>query len=168
MQDLTPSSRPQAARQRVAIAMSVRAFVACLLIALTFPYAITKAIPENIREARLLEAAPRQTVTVSSKWTKRINPKTDGYWIGFQEPVANTSEVQITSAEWKSLPVGGQITIAVLPDGRPHSLNSGASVAFEQAMLVLAVVSWLAATAYVLSVALRWVHGRDDGSLTPR
>ena len=143
--------------------MNLKAIVLAVGIMITFPYAIVNVIPENIREARLIEKAPRHTVTVASKWTKFINPKTDGYWIRFREPVANTDEVQITSGEWNALQPGGRITISVLPDGRPHTLESGGNVAFEQVMFVLAIVLWLAATAYVVAVVGGWLRARGHG-----
>lgn len=70
--------------------MNLKAFLACLGIMLVFPYAMVVVIPENIREAWLVEVAPRHRATVTGNWAKRINPQTDGYWIRFQEPVANT------------------------------------------------------------------------------
>jgi hypothetical protein len=91
---------------------------------------IVKVNPANIREARLIEKAPGQAVTIASKWMKSIDRKTDGYWISFREQVASPQEVQITCEEWKSVPVSGQIVVAVLPDGRPHTLNSGAPSLF--------------------------------------
>jgi hypothetical protein len=141
--------------------MNFKTFVICLMIACFFPYAIAKIIPENIREARQIENAPRHTVTVSAKWTKFINPETDGYWIRFQEPVANTQELQITSGEWKALRPGGRITIVVLPDGRPHTLDSGGGVAFEQVMFVLSIVLWLGATIYIITVIRSWLRKRS-------
>jgi hypothetical protein len=138
--------------------MNLKRFIACLMIVFVFPYAIVKVIPENIREARLIENAPYYTVTVTSKWTQFINPRTNGYWIAFSEKVANTHHVQITSEEWNAVSAGGQITIAVLPDGRPHTLNSGANVAFEQLMFGVAMILWVAATMYVINVIRGWLR----------
>lgn len=137
--------------------MNIKTFLCSLGIMFLFPYGIIKLIPANIREARLIEQAPRHTVTVVQKWTRWINPKTYGYWIKFQETVANPREVQITSEEWDSLAPGSHITIAVLPDGRPHTLASGASVRFEQFMFVAAIALWVVATAYVVIVVRGWI-----------
>jgi hypothetical protein len=135
---------------------NAKVFISCLLVAVVSPYAIVKVIPENIAEARLVENAPRHKITVSSKWTQDINP----YWIRFPEPVAKTGEMQLTSAEWKSVAIGEQLTIAVLPDGSPHSLDFKASVVFEQAVLVFAIVLWCWTTVYVIVVTRRWVRRR--------
>jgi len=114
------------------------------------PFLILVAGPNNIREARLIEKAPRHTITVTAKRKEGHSSENAIYWITFREPVANTQEVQITRNEWNSLPVGGRLSIAILPDGRPHSLNSGADVAFEQILLAGTIVVWLAATTFVV------------------
>jgi hypothetical protein len=70
--------------------------------------------------------------------------------------------VQITSEEWESLAPGSHLTIAVLPDSRPHTLKSGASVSFEKCMLLAAIVLWLAATACVLAVVYGWIKNKKQ------
>jgi hypothetical protein len=47
------------------------------------------------------------------------------------------------------------MTIAVLPGGRAHSLNSGADPSFEQAIVVTEVVALVAAAGYLVFMVVR-------------
>lgn len=124
------------------------------------PIAIFVLIPQNIRHASQIRNGPRHTVTVTSKRAVTVNENTNVNWVGFSEPIATTPWVEVTEEEFAAASPGSQLTITILPDGKPHSINSGGNVLFEICMLVIAVVVWLAALAYIIAVARRSRRGK--------
>ena len=110
---------------------------------------------KNIEIAQRVSKAPRQTVTVTNAWLKPISSKHSQHWVSFAEPVATPQQVLLTKEEWSRAGVGDRVTIAVLPDGTPHSLQSGANPAFEQGVVVMEVVVFIAAVGYLLFLLSR-------------
>jgi hypothetical protein len=128
-----------------------------VLAVIVVPFMIPKSL-KKVEHARLVSASPRHTVTVTSKWTKPVSPKFKQHWVAFREPVARTQDVLVTREEWESSGAGSTLTITVLPDGTPHTLQANADVRFEILLVVIEVVALISACVYLAILIARKVR----------
>lgn len=134
-------------------------FVMCLIISVLFYVFLPSWGRQNIRAAEEVVSAPRATVTVTDTWT-RPSGKYTTWWMSFEENVASTRTVQISKDEYSTLLSGLKFTIAILPDGTPHSLDMNADPTVEKVYVGIGIAIWAGTTFYVVRTSWRWFSSR--------
>jgi hypothetical protein len=134
--------------------------VAAILALIAIPF---YAVPTTIRDVGLgrdVSAAPRQTAIVRNKWVVAAGRYTQN-WVTIELPAGGKWDMTLPPLEWGFLRVGGPMTVAVLPGGKPQSVNAGVNPSSQWLMLALEAAGFLAAASFLW---VRLHEGRPRGS----